>query len=430
VSKVKRLDAIQLQVGGRRMSQAEKIERIFRTVGIGLILTFGSLFAPSIAYPKVVTSPEELGSYSFESFVDSRHGSIAEVVDTFGPDTSVSVDDPVIDGERVEDGIITAGTTMTIDGPATWMNVDLWYAGTNGVQSAFIDVTSRVTYDLAAFGTSGPVQIRLTGESDRESRGRNLLGSLSRARGRMGYDVELYETDANGNANAIVWAGSPQQETSTAGSDGIITINTNRLYKVVVSSTMVIEIAYISAFFISGSSKVGPVSWSSLTEGAEVHVSRFNGELSPAHPHRGTSRTDGEETTALVAGGVRLIDAEIFKADFRTGDTIDILASINPALHEIGRIANIFVVVASGNDLLQITPDGLSDFDGTVEGLIAFEQLELKGITEVNILSPFGGQVVLGEAEVGEFEIFIGYEVEQGLVTYNSEPIYMNVSSQ
>jgi|GEM_PF-6637584 len=408
------------------MSQTVDIERIVSIIYIGLILPFGLLLVPSMAYTKAVTSPDELGPYSFESFVDSRNGSIVEVFDASGPDTSVSVLDPVIDGELVEDGIIVAGTTMTIDGPATWLNVDLWYAGTNGVQSAHIDVTSRVVYDLAAFGTNGPVQIRLTGESDSERRGRNLLGSLSRARGFSGWAVELYETDANGNADTIVWAGS----SAIGGSSGVIAVNANQLYKVIVSSSMSIEIAYISAFFISGSSKVGPVSWSSVTEGAEVHVSRFNGQLSPAQPHRVTSRTDGEETTARISGGVRLANAETFKDDFRTGEVIDILASINPELHQIGRNANIFVIVASGGDLLQITPSGLRNFDGTVEGLMPFKQLELKGITEVDILASFGGQIALSAAELGDYEIFVGYEVEQGLVTYNSGPIYLNVSSQ
>ena len=106
------------------------------------------------------------------------------------------------------------------------------------------------------------------------------------------------------------------------------------------------------------------------------------------------------------------------------------MASINPEMQEIGRDAKVFVIVASGDDLLQITPAGLSHFDGTVEGLIPFEQLELKGITEVDILASFGGQIVLSEAELGEFELFIGYEVDQGLVTYNSEPISLNISSQ
>ena len=269
------------------MYQLAAIEKSFKKtcMSLGLALTLGMLFTPSTALTKVVTSPEELGPYRFESIINSRNGSIVEIFDETGPDTSVSVLEPVIDGERVEDGIIAAGTTMTSDGPATWMNVDLFYKGPNGVQSAFIDVTSRVIYDLAVFGTNGPVQVLLTGDRYSENRGTNILGSLSRARGNIGGSVSLYETDEAGVATTRVWIGPLSPAELPPGNNGAITINANQLYQVVVSSRMSMEIAFISAYLISGSSKVGPVSWSSLSEGAEVHVSRFSGQLVPSQPH-------------------------------------------------------------------------------------------------------------------------------------------------
>lgn len=87
---------------------------------------------------------------------------------------------------------------------------------------------------------------------------------------------------------------------------------------------------------------------------------------------------------------------------------------------DVGKNANIFVVISTGGILLQLTPSGLLFFDGTVEGLVAFDQIVLAATNPVDLLAVFGGAVTLTAGEAGSYLIFVGYSIVDGTITFNN----------
>lgn len=400
-----------------------------------LLLVLAVFAIPALA--KSVSTPAELGPYDFRSYIDSRFGSITAVSDRGDSDTAIEIIDPFIGGVQFT-GMLQADNRMTVAGPTTWVNVLLGYEGGDvAIDATFIDVISEVTYDLAAFGPGSEAQVRITGGGFGASRG-GFSGLVFSATASSSGNIYLYETDENGNLGAFVnlWSimsfgiynSDPERFTRI---NSVFTIDTNKLYKVVVRSKSHIQLSNPTPFELAAHVTVDPL-FSSETAGVEVHVSNYaySESLVSASPERVTLRSDGSPTEAVISGGARLANASTFTDEFHVGETIKIEATLQPEIADIAKTANVFAVVTAGDGFSQLTPNGLSPFDGTVEALIPLEEVALRASTELDILAPFGGQVTLTEAELGMLKFFIGYSTDDGVIRYNDEPITVNVVAQ
>ena len=172
----------------------------------------------------------------------------------------------------------------------------------------------------------------------------------------------------------------------------------------------------LSLFFIVEEDNVGEDVYSAV------------GLLIDTPPARQTRNADGSETTAVISGGVKLSGSNSFANTFNAGEAIQIIADIVPEPEEVGEQAEIFVVANDGANWILITQSGLVPFDGTVDGLIAFDDLVLEASNSIDILGPFGGEFTLTVAEVGNYLFFVAYTTGDGVVTYNSEPIELSVT--
>lgn len=394
--------------------------------------------SPSLVLAKSVFTPAELGPYDFWSYIESRHGSITPVSDRGDSDTAVEIIDPVIQGVQIS-GTLQADTRMTVAGPVTWVYVLLDYdGGTVPIDASFIDVISEVTYDLAAFGTGSEAQVRITGGGVGARRG-GFSGQVFTANAGSSGNILLYETDDNGNLTGVpvnfwniqslgILGGDPESRTSI---NSVFTIDTNKLYKVVVRSKSQIELTNPTPFELASYVTVDPL-FSSETAEIDVHVSDYadSASLISVPPERVTLRSDGTTTVAAISGGARLASETTFSNEFRVGETIKIQANLQPEIADITKTADIFVVIDTGDGFSQLTPSGLSPFDGTVESLIPITQLSLRADTELDVLASLGGQATLTEAELGTLKFFVAYRTDDGVITYSDESIDVNVTAQ
>lgn len=134
-------------------------------------------------------------------------------------------------------------------------------------------------------------------------------------------------------------------------------------------------------------------------------------------PKKATLRSDGNATSAVDSGGISPYDTDSFRDHFVVGETIGIAFSIAPELQEIGKVAKIFVVLSDGENLLQVTASGLIPFNGTVEGLMEFDEIVLTADNAIDILENWSGQLMLTGAEVGDYLFYMGYGVDAGVIT-------------
>ena len=162
--------------------------------------------------------------------------------------------------------------------------------------------------------------------------------------------------------------------------------------------------------------------------GGDNDVYAAVGLLLDTPPAKGTLNTDGSETSAVISGGIKRSDGNSFADTFTAGDAIQIIANIAPAPEELGENAEIFIVVNDGANWILVTPTGLVPFDGSVGGLVAFDEFVLEASNDIDILAPFGGEFTLTSAEVGSYVFFVAYTTGGGVVTYTDEPIALNVT--
>lgn len=145
-------------------------------------------------------------------------------------------------------------------------------------------------------------------------------------------------------------------------------------------------------------------------------------------PELVTLNSDGSSTTAVIRGGITSDGGVTFDADFKVGDSIQILAILEPEPEDIGSNSEIFVVAVVGTSFLLVTPDGLVPWNGGVENLIAFDEVVLSARHTINILELFGGEFTLTAGEIGNYGFFIGYTTSAGNIIYNEEAIQLNVT--
>ena len=152
--------------------------------------------------------------------------------------------------------------------------------------------------------------------------------------------------------------------------------------------------------------------------------------LEPANmpPEKLTATTDGSNTNAVISGGITSDSGATFASDFNVGDTIEILVVLEPEPADIGFNSDLFVIAQVGPGYLLVTPGGLVPWDGNVANLIAFDEIVLSSRHEFNVLDLFGGEFTLTANEIGSFRFFIAYTNSSGSITYNAEPIELNVS--
>ncbi len=408
-----------------------------------LHLTFLGLYAlPFTAEAKGVSFASELGPYDFLSYIESSNGAILDISDQSTTLSAVEIVDPVIAGIQIS-GIITADAQMTFNGPATWVNVELRMVDDRGIDLALIDVVSEVRYNLAAFGSTDEAQVRIVANGIKNNVG-NILGLTTRAGNGTAANIELYETDVFGNRAdlAQLWQpitpspsgtpGAPVDEELTFTNFGqSFLVNTNQLYEVVVHSSTRIVLGDIESFDLKSYAFMSPL-FESETEGAKIAVSSFeNPSLVIASPPGiFTSRVDGISTEAIISGGVRLAGSTNYSENFVVGDSIIVDATLQPEPEDIGKLAEVFVVATSGDGQFQITADGLATFDGTEANLMPFSEVSLRAVTKLDLLTSLGEQAEISEADVGGYEIYVGYATEGSTITYTGEPILLEVSIQ
>lgn len=396
------------------------------------------------AYGKEISSASELAAYQFQSYITSNEVVGGNISEQGGFVTTAEVVDPIIAGIQVP-GSLSTDAKMTPSGPATWVNVKLRTGDPQFIDFAFIEIVSEVSYEFAAFGPAVEAEVRIDARGKKNGLG-SLVGSLSRAQITNQTDIKIYETDALGNRAAIAHSWLPQNpnaptpgittenfseiEVPFVESNDKFTITTNQVYEVLVTSAAIVQFRDISSFNLSSFGYIESA-FSSATPGIELAVSSFDAsdvtQISP--PPKLTSNIDGENSDATISGGTRLIGTTDYSEIFKVGDSVEILATLEPDSADIGNAANVYLIVSTDTGLFQATPSGLVDFDGSEAGLIPLTEITLRAVSEVNLTELMGGQINFNESEIELYEIFIGYAAEDSAISFTVEPIVIDVSN-
>lgn len=372
---------------------------------------------------KQITSPTELGPYDFRSTIGSRLGSVETIVDQSSSASSLEIVNPVIAGVPIE-GLFSTDSKMTLHGPSTWISSRLQHSGEVLFTDAVLpEIRSHITFDLAAFGSAQQAQLRIKGSVTNGNEGRNILGLLTVARLTASSTIEIFETDAQGNAGEMIWgwlgAGEVDEE---------ITIDTNALYKVTLTSKSDIVLSNIASFTVSAFS-MSSQTFNSATENVEVHVSDYTGDMLivEAPPRLTTLRSDGLSTGAQISGGATRVDGTTYDGSFSVGESIRILATLEPATQDINKEANVFVVVKWKDELFQLDAETLHPYSGSIEELRPMRQALLRRSTELDLLAPLGGAVTL--SDFGLLEVYVGFATDDGVMHFSATPITVDVKN-
>jgi|GEM_PF-1626941 len=150
-----------------------------------------------------------------------------------------------------------------------------------------------------------------------------------------------------------------------------------------------------------------------------------------------TLRTDGLDTSAVTYGGVSTDMGGFYIELVNVGENIAIYVTLKPTPEEIGKNASIVVVVRSEGNHVQVTPIGvipleITTIEETVPRLIPFAELTLTERVNLNLLQFLGGSLPLTVEELGSYEIFVGYTIDDissgtGIFTYNDEAINLTI---
>ncbi len=137
---------------------------------------------------------------------------------------------------------------------------------------------------------------------------------------------------------------------------------------------------------------------------------------------------DGSGSKSVFRGGASSDGGETYFKDnaFSAGESLNIVFVITPRRADIGEQANIVVMAkeASAPDTVVLaTESGLVSYDG--ETLFFFkEDITLERNTFINLTPE---PITLWPAEVGNYELFIGYQIADGEVLYHAEPLKIEV---
>ncbi len=396
------------------------------------------------AYGKEISSSSQLSAYKFQSYITSNEVVGGNISEQGGFVTTAEVIDPIIAGIKVP-GFLSTDAKMTPEGPATWVNVKLRTGDPQFIDFAFIEIVSEVSYELAAFGSTAEAEIRIDARGKKNGLG-SLVGSLSRAQITNQTDIKIYETDALGNRAAIAHSWLPQNpnaptpgittenfsdiEVPFVESNDKFTITTNQVYEVLVTSAAIVQFSDISSFNLSSFGYIESA-FSSATPGIELAVSSFDTsdvtQISP--PPKLTSNIDAENSDATISGGTRLTGTAEYSEIFKVGDSVEILATLEPESEDIGDAANVYLVVSTDSGLFQANSGGLTDFDGSEADLAPLSEITLRAVSEVNLTELMGGQINFKETDVGLYEVFIGYATEGSAISFTDEPIVIEVTN-
>ncbi len=138
---------------------------------------------------------------------------------------------------------------------------------------------------------------------------------------------------------------------------------------------------------------------------------------------------DGSGSKPLFRGGASSDGGETYFKDnaFSAGESLNIVFVITPRRSDTGEQVDVVVAArqASAPDtVVLLTPSGLVPWDG--ETLFFFkEDITLESNTFIN-LTPEEA-IMLSSTEVGNWELFIGYQVADGEVLYHAEPLRIEV---
>ncbi len=413
----------------------------FLTLSRALFSSFALFSVCLPALGKDVFSASQLGPYQFQSSITSIEvvgGNISEVG---GFETAAELSDPVVAGVQVQ-GLVSTDAKMTPNGPATWVQVELRTGDPQFIKYGSLQVVSEVSYELAILGSVSEAELVVAPRAKRNGLG-NLTGLLSRARITAQADIKIYETDVLGNRASIFHSWRPENINSpTPGlsnenfSDVVvpfydradrITVATNQVYEVLVTSTSLIEFRDITAFDLSAFAYIES-SFTTQTPDTELAVSAFGASdvTQESPPIRSTSSTDGESTDAVIAAGARLVGVNEYAENFRSGDTIELIATIDPQSEDIGEAADLFLIVRTENGLFQVSSNAFIDFDGGEEDLIPLSKVSLRAVTEIDLAEALGG-ITFKDSDTGSYELFLGYATEGSTVTFTEEPVVIEV---
>lgn len=403
------------------------------------------LFLSLISQPvlsKEISSASQLGPYQFHTSITSGDVVGANLSEQGGFDTAAELVDPIIAGVQVP-GILSTDAKMTPNGPATWVQVQLRTGEPQFINFATIEVISEVSYELAVLGTVAEAEVIVDARGKRNSLG-NLTGSLLRARSSALADIKIYETDALGNRAAIFHSWRP--ENINAPTPGIsnenfsdvdvlfddrndrITVATNQVYEVLVTSSSFIEFRDISSFNLDSFAYIES-SFSTPTPDVQLAVSAFDSSdvTQEFPPPKTTATSDGASTNALIRAGARLVGSSDYLGDFQAGDAVEIIATIEPESADIGEDAELFLIVSTEDGLFQANSAGFEGFDGNAENLSPLSTFSLRAVSEINLTDAIGGQISFRESDAGTYELFVGYATEQSSVKFTEQPIVLNV---
>ena len=216
-----------------------------------------------------VTSPGDLAAADFWAYVDATNGALSRIEDRGSSAVGVETLHPVIGGIGVS-GNLTAENATTAGGPATTVNANLTYSGATAFDTS-ITLYSQVIFDLAAFGTGSQASVRINGGGIGGVTG-NFFGQFGQASATTSGYVTVYETNATGGYGAIVDSWSIPSSFTDTVIDSVLTLDTSRLYKVIVRSQADIRLFNVDNFNLSAYMIADPV-FTSETAGVDVFVS-------------------------------------------------------------------------------------------------------------------------------------------------------------
>ena len=133
-------------------------------------------------------------------------------------------------------------------------------------------------------------------------------------------------------------------------------------------------------------------------------------------PLKATSVSDGSTSGAAISGGATSDGAMTFSDRFTPGDVIELHVRLQPDASDLGKTAEVFVIMAAGSRYYLLTPLGIGPFSG-LSGLVPFSELLLEEAAELNmfdpeeslilnIFEPFGGGLTLTPAMKGTYAFF------------------------
>jgi len=154
-------------------------------------------------------------------------------------------------------------------------------------------------------------------------------------------------------------------------------------------------------------------------------------------PYLRILRTDGQQPLAEIYGGASTNGGLAYAESVVVGQSIGIHVSLVPRIEDIGKEAQVVVVVRSQGNHVQVIPEGIlpleiTTIEDAVKKLVPFMQLTLSNRVDLNLLQFLGEVLTLTSEELGSYELFVGYTTENlnsgnWVFTYNDAAINLRI---